>query len=597
MGTTRRRGFLVGAGALALALPRIAHAAGLTAELRVSATSLKVGDSLDLELEVTRAGGGPVPDPELPAGLADAFEVVSSFSSGSGFQLSFGRGATSRTSHSSIAVSAIALKPGTHKLSFTVDDGGTKVTSNVVEVVVEGEAAAATATAAAPTIGKPTEARGDVFVWSATSKAKAYVGEQIEYRLDVYERSLLSSVTLRTPPNFADFYTYDLPEGEAVVEEVAGVPYRVRPGMRRALFPQKAGTLVIGSPEITIGRRRRDRGPAVSVEVAPLPAKGQPPGFSPNNVGNFTIAAKVDRASVEVGQPFTWTVEIAGEGNVALVDPGAWPEFAGARRYEPKIESEMNAQARVTGRRTYAFLVIPETPGPLQIPALTLNFFDPVAERYAVARTEPLTVEVTGTAIAPTPGPEAAAPSAEDADDDAALQPILDAPTLPRDPVPSPWLTPSRWGWAMVALPTLAASAWTASALWRRYGPDDAAKRRTAQQRRRRDRLEAARASVDTGEGFHAALATLLHDLAVGRVGPQGVGLPRPELMRLVEASGTPPAELRRLEGLLERCDAARFAAQRGTVDERRDMLEDAVALLDSSSLGREASAKAGGRT
>jgi hypothetical protein len=595
--TTRRRAFLLGSGALALAWPGRANAAGVSAELRVSATSLKVGDSLDLELEVTRAGGGPVPDPELPNGLADAFEVVSSFSSGSGFQMSFGRGATSRTSHSSIAVSAIALKPGTHKLSFTVDDGGTKVTSNVVEVVVEGDAAAASTTAAAaPTIGKPTEARGDVFVWSATSKAKAYVGEQIEYRLDVYERSLLSSVTLRTPPNFADFYTYDLPEGEAVVEEVAGVPYRVRPGMRRALFPQKAGTLVIGSPEITIGRRRRDRGPAVSVEVSPLPAKGQPPGFSPNNVGNFTITAKVDRTSVEVGQPFTWTVEIAGEGNVALVDPGAWPEFAGARRYEPKIESEMSAQARVTGRRTYAFLVIPETPGPLQIPALTLNFFDPIAERYAVARTEPSTIEVSGTATTPTPSPEADTPAAAEADD-AALQPILDAATLPRDPVPSPWLTPARWGWAMLALPSLAASAWTAAALWRRYGPDDAAKRRAAQQRRRRDRLDAARTSVDTGEGFHVALATLLHDLAVGRVGPQGVGLPRPELMRLVEASGTPAAELRRLEGLLERCDAARFAAQRGTVDERRDMLEDAVALLESSSLGREASAKAGGRT
>lgn len=591
MSRSHRRAFLIGAAALALGLPRTAGAAGVTAEIRVSAKNLKVGDQLEIELAVTRDGGGAVPDPELPVGLADAFEIVSSFATGSGFRMSFGGGVRSRTSHSSMGVSAIALRPGTHKLSFTVEDGATKVTSNVVEVVVEGPSAAdATAQAEqAPvaTTGKPTEARGDVFVWSATSKARVYVGEQLEYRLDVYERSLLSSVTLRTPPSFADFYTYDLPEGEAVVEEVAGVPYRVRPGMRRALFPQKAGNLVIGSPEITIGRRRQDRGPTVSVEVLPLPAEGQPPGFSPNNVGTFTVTSKVDRTAVEVGQPFTWTVEIEGVGNVALVDPGRWPDIAGVRRYDPKIESQMRAETRVGGRRSYAFLVIPEQPGALEIPPVVLDYFDPEQARYATARAEGVTIEVRGTAIV-TAEPASTPGTTDDPAAEAEFAPIVADANLPRDSPPTPWLTPTRWGWAMMTLPTLAATAWAGSALWRRYGPDDEAKRRAAGQRRRRERLDAARDAVETGEGFHGALATLLHDLAVARVGPGGIGLPRPELLRLLESSGVPTAELRRLEGLLDRCDAARFAALLGTVDERRDMLEDALALVERSSLGRD---------
>ncbi len=583
-----RRAFLLGAGALALGFPRRVLASELTAELRVSSTSLKVGDEIDFELEVTRAGGGSVPDPELPSGLAEGFEITSRFASGSGFAFSMGGGGRSRTSHSSMGLTAVALKGGTYKLSFTVDDAGTKVTSNVVEVVVAAQAPASTEPAVAA-IGKPTEARGDVFVWCASNKSKAYIGEQLEYRLDVYERSLLSSVTLRTPPNFADFYTYDLPEGEAVVEEVAGVPYRVRPGMRRALFPQKAGILVVGAPEITIGRRRRDRGAAVAIEVQPLPAKGQPPGFSPNNVGSFTVTAKIDRDTVEVGQPFTWTVEISGEGNVALLDPGPWPDIPGVRRYDPKIDSQMKSETKVTGRRTYSFLIIPEAPGALKLPAIALNYFDPEAERYAVARGEALVVEVRGTAVVPDEAalPDRAPGDASDATD-LGLRPILAASTLPREPPPKPVLTPSRWGWSMVALPTLAATIWGGGALWRKFGPDDLARRRAAQRRRRRERLDAAREAVDSGEGFHVALANLLHDLAVGRVGDQGMGLPRPELMRMLASKGTPTIELRKLEDLLERCDAARFAAQRGTVDERRDMLDDALSLVERSSLGRE---------
>jgi hypothetical protein len=586
MRTAGRRSFVLGASALALALPSRAHAAGVTAELRASSTSLLVGDELVLELEVTREGGGGVPDPEIPAGLAGGFEITSRASSGSGIQFSFGGGRSSRSSHSSMVIAAIALAPGKYELSFAVDDAGTAVKSNVIEVVVEGQAAASTEEPAIAKTGKPTEARGDVFVWSATDKSKAYIGEQIEYRLDVYERSLLSSVSMRTPPSFADFYTYDLPEGEAVVEEVGGVPYRVRPGMRRALFPQKAGTLTIGSPEITIGRRRRDRGEALSIEVLPLPAKGQPPAFSPNNVGKFSVTTKADRTAVDVGQPFTWTVEITGDGNVALVDPGPWPEVAGVRRYEPKIESQMRSEARVSGTRTYSFLVIPETPGKLTMPAVELDYFDPEAAKYAVARGDAIEIEVKGTAIEPTA--PSTAPVPDDAADEPGFAPIIDQSTLPRDPAPKQWLTPTRWAWAMAALPTVAATAWAGNALWRKYGPDDDARRRTALRRRRRERLDAARDAVDTGDGFHAAIATLLHDLAVGRIGSQGVGLPRPQLVRLLESCGTPPSELRKLESLLDRCDAARFAAQRGTIDERRDMLEDALALVERSSLARD---------
>lgn len=585
MASRSRRGFLVGLGAFggATLVTSTARAGDVKAELRVSSKALKVGDQVEVELEVVREGGGPVPDPELPTGMSDAFEIVSSMSTGSGFRVSFGSGGNSRTSNTGLMLTAIALKPGTFNLAFTVDDGGTKVKSNVVAVTVTPIDVDIAPPVVAGT--KPTEARADVFVWATTDKAKAYVGEQLDYRMDVYERALMASVTLRTPPSFADFYTYDLPEGEASVEDVAGVAYRVRPGMHRALFPQKAGKLVIGAPEITIGRRRRDRGPAVEVEVLPLPAQGQPPGFSPNNVGKIIVTAKADRVAVEAGQPLTWTVEITGDGNIALVDPGAWPTIVGARRYDPKIESTMRTDSRIGGTRTYSFLVIPEAPGTVSLPEVKVDYFDPGTARYEIAKAEPIAIEVTGTASATTAAPDE--PKVETQKDEA-LAPIADAESLPREAAAEPWLTPARWTTAMLALPTAGAVAWAASAAWRKFGPDEDARRRGASKRLRRDRLESARAAVPTGEGFHATLAVLLHDLAVTKVGPSGTGRPRPELIRMLESRGVPLTEVRRLEALLDRCDAARFAAQQGTAEERNDLLEDAIALVERSPLGRE---------
>ncbi len=579
-----RRCFVLGAIAAAVAVPGVARADGLVAQLSVNATELRVGDELELELEVRREGSGSVPDPELPAGLADAFEVTQSFRGGTGFQITLGGGGSSRTMHSSMSITAIALKPGTHALSFTVDDGGKKVVSNVVEIVVTGAEAAA-ATPARPTTGKPTQPDGDVFVWAATDKTEAWVGEQIEYRLDVYERSLLSTVALRTPPNFADFYTHDLPEGEGTVEEVGGVVYRVRPGMRRALFPQKAGTLVVGAPEITIGRRRRDRGAAVSIVVKPLPAEGQPKGFSPNNVGTFAVKAKLDRTAVKAGQPFTWTIEIAGEGNIALIDPGPWPELRGARRYDPKVDTQVQAVDRVRGRRTYALLVIPERGGTLELPAIELHFFDPSTARYEIARSEPLQVEVEGSVEPPTP-----TPATSDAAPEPGLEsfaPIVEAAGLPREAPPARWMTPGRWGWATGAIPALFVAVWGGTAAWRRFGPDEAARRRATARRIQRERIDAATAAVDTGEGFHAAIASLLLEQAVARAGAEATGLPRPALLRLLAERKVRPEDVRSLEALLERCDAARFAAQRGSADERRATLDDALALVERSSLSR----------
>jgi hypothetical protein len=581
---TRRRFLTIAAGAATAALSGTAQASdGLRAQIAVDRETMRVGEELQIELSVTRFGSGSVPDPVLPAALADGFEIVSQFTS-TGSRTTWGTGGGSRSVSVTTAVGAVALKPGKHKLAFTIDDGGTEVKSNAVTIVVEGEALATTETAVVTT-GKPTESKGDVFLWASTSKTKAYVGEQIDYALDVYERRQLISVSLRTPPSFADFHTYDLPEGEPTMEVIDGVVHRVRPGMRRALFPQKSGTLTIAPAEIAIGRRRRDKSPTLSIEVLPLPAEGQPPDFAPTNVGKFQLEASVDKTTALAGQPFTYTVTLTGTGNIPLVDPGRWPELAGARRYDPKVETEMRSIDRVGGTRTWSFLVIPETPGTLVLPAHVLHYFDPELGRYATTEAAAIEVQVEGTAVAPTDEP-----TTEREDDREKFATIAQDSTVPRGTVRDRWLTPQRWLWSMLAVPAVVGSVWAASTAWAKLGPDEIHRRQALERQRQRARIDTARHAIESGDGFHAELATLLHDHAIAFTDAAGVGLARPELLRMLARRGVAADDIRRLESLLDKCDAARFAAQRGSVTERQALFDEALAILRDSTLARRRS-------
>jgi hypothetical protein len=453
----------------------------------------------------------------------------------------------------------------------------------VLEVLPADRTAAPEATAEAGGDSVPTEAPGPVFLWATLDKKTAYVGEQITYALDVYERRSFLGIHLRKPPSFTDFFTEELPEGEPLLRRVSGVDYRVRPGLRRALFPQRAGTLEVGAAELSVGGRQRILSPALTIEVLPLPGEGRPARFSPNNVGRFTIAAAVDRTELAANEPVTLRITIAGEGNVKFVDPGPWPEIVGVRRYEPKVDTELRKGAMLGGERRYEFLLIPERGGKLEIPAHELAFFDPAEARYHVVRTEPIVLTVAGTDVAepapePTPEPEGER-----------LSPLVMGDALPRHTPRDRWLTADRWLWGMLAVPVLAAAGLGGSAVWRRFGADEQSRTRSRRRQRHRELVDAAERAIESGQGFHGTLGKLLQELAVERAGTEGVGLPRPELLRLLGQRGVPPSDVERLRDLLDRCDAARFGAHSDTREDRRTLLEEVLDLIRTSHVAKEA--------
>lgn len=582
-----RRSFTRGLGralALGVAVPllgraAVAEAAEVVAEASLSDTTTRVGEPVQLTLSIEVTGARAPADIPWPKALIDDFEVSAVQSVGGWSGDLFG-GPQSRVSTRKVSALVTPKVAGKFELGFSVEIDGATVESNVPVLEVLPADATLPETPGGRT---PTEAQGPVFLWATVDKEKAYVGEQVTYALDVYERRSFLGIHLRKPPSFTDFFTEELPEGEPVIARVGVVDYRVRPGLRRALFPQRAGTLEIGAAELSVGGRQRILSPALTVEVLPLPGEGRPARFSPNNVGRFTIAASVDRTELAANEPVTLKITIAGEGNVKFVDPGPWPEIAGVCRYEPKIDTQLRKGAALGGERRYEFLLIPERGGRLEIPAHELAFFDPASERYEVVRTEPIVLTVAGEqadAAPPEPTPE---PEGE------RLSPLVLGATLPRHTPRERWLTEGRWLWGMLAVPVLTVTGLGGAALWRRFGADEQSRARARRRLRHRELVDAAERAIESGKGFHGTLAKLLHELAVERAGAEGVGLPRPELLRLLVQRDVAPADVDRLRDLLDRCDAARFGAQGDSREDRQTLLEEVLDLVRTSHLTKEA--------
>lgn len=577
-----------------VALPRTVFAGAGKVEVRLGNPTTQVGQGVYVQVVVSAEGDGEVSDPEFPK--LDGMQVEAQ---GTSFQtsMSFGTAQRStRTVNKTYEYLLVPTKPGTFALAVEVGVGGQRLKPARVPVLeVTGEAAPTPEPTPAEAGARPTSAEHEVFLWPSVDKETAYVGEPLVYHFEIWERTN-ADVQLRTMPSFDDFWVEELEAGRRRRDMVQNVPYRVHPLLERVLFPQKSGRLTIGGGEVVVTphgglgllRPRRRRAPyyvpgtPLAIEVKPLPAEGQPADFSPNNVGFFTVQASVDRTEIKQGEAFTLTVAIEGTGNVRFAELDQWPELPGMRRYEPKEDFQLTVSgSKIGGRRTYEFLVVAEEAGTLEIPVHALAYFDPQEEAYAVAESEPVRIHVEADPNAVV-GNDADLETAEVADEGELLADVFDSGSLPRAQPTDSWLTPGRFVTGALSVPALLGVGLLGRSVHRRLTGDAASRARAARAKRRRELIDRAKGAVEPGTGFFAALHDLVHEVAVERAGPEGIGLPKERLLALLASREVPPTELEALSKLLATCDAARFGAQVNDAGTRRDLLHEALALIDS---------------
>jgi hypothetical protein len=479
---------------------------------------------------------------------------------------------------------------------------GQEIRSNSVTIAVGVAAAPPTAGAGPPgaapepgpdAVPPPAESNESVFLRAVVDKQRAYVGEAVAATWYLYALQPPDRYDAPAPPRTEGFWTEDVQLQASrrggltfAPQAVGGRTYQVAALMKKALFPLEPGKQTIGALEMDVARvldffgtsmrRQHLRADQVTIDVLPLPAAGQPKGFAAANVGTFTLAVRVDRAQVQVGEPVTVTVSLAGRGNlrkIAVPFPG---KLDGWKSYEPRENVTVDPADGVGGTKTIEVLLLPERTGTVTIPALVFDYFDPEAKRYARASSEPITLVVFAPGGSADGGGAAAAPPGGGAVATAGGEPpaagVENVIATEIRPIHARAALRSQLGvtlyrgraffWLVAAPPLGYVLAVAGLALRDRRARDSDAQRRRRTRRIARVRLAAAERHLERGEAapFFIEIDRVLRETLAARLGSATRGMSLDELRAATTARGLPAGDADRLIAQLEECDRARFA-------------------------------------
>lgn len=255
-----------------------------------------------------------------------------------------------------------------------------------------------------------------LFVRTSVSRPTPYENQQVVYSFRLYRQVDIANANLELP-EFKGFWVEDLGKQEEFSENINGVPFQVTE-IKKALFPQKPGPLAIppallqcdvlvpmpdGGGRDSFGQffndplfnrfmgrqksvRKNLRSEETAVTVQSLPSAGKPPDFKPL-VGSFALQATMEKEELEVGGSNTITIVAEGDGNVQDIQVHFRVDEDLFKVYDdlPTVE-KLTEGGRLAGRKTYKKAFVPLREGPLSLPPVELDYFDPDTGEYRTLR-------------------------------------------------------------------------------------------------------------------------------------------------------------------------------------------------------------------
>ncbi|MBN2461581.1 MAG: protein BatD [Candidatus Cloacimonetes bacterium] len=242
-----------------------------------------------------------------------------------------------------------------------------------------------------------TEIEDNLFLETRISKNKVYKDEPITVDYLLFTRYDIANLSFGAEPNFSGFWKEDvfMPSNIAFTRTTRnGILYNQMLMRTIALFPNQTGILTIPSPEIIVDIRTQSRSffdfgstkrltidaSPVTVMVQDLPEAGKPSNFS-GAVGNFRINTTVSDTELKVGDSFTYTLELAGSGNLNHLTLPVLPEQRHLRFFDPEITTEIN-EDKISGKKIVKYLVVAQEQGSFTIEPLEFSFFDVKSGSY-----------------------------------------------------------------------------------------------------------------------------------------------------------------------------------------------------------------------
>jgi hypothetical protein len=565
----------------------------------VDHTTVRVGETVTLTITLDGASSG-VPSPELPP--LENLQIVAGPYSNSSLSIVNGRASAS-------ASFMYMLRPqqagkaqiGAAKLKYKGREFATApITINVL--------ASGAGNAAGGSSARGGNER-DVFIRVIPDKTEAYLGEQITLTYKIYFCVQLTNPEMVRLPRATGFWVEDisLPSQAVLMDEVVGgKAYKSAVIRKSALFATSVGDqevepLVVNTKiQQQAPRRGRDpfdifndpffqlgrqmvplevESPSLKLHIKPLPQTDTPAGFN-GAVGNYKIHASLDKLSCKTDEGATLTVQIDGVGSIKTLPEPTINFPADIQKYDPEASEDIRRnQARISGTKTFKYVIIPRAQGVQTIPPILFSFFDPERKQYSTVSTAPLRLTVEkGTGVSSTPSGIAVASKhgVESVATDIAF-----AKTHPGNFVSDLSLPHQNAGfWFYSLSPWVILSAVVLVGRRRELKGEVHLKKKAALRHALRS-LQAAEKAAKSAKpsGVVKEVASIVENLLVAALGPGAMAKTSSELAELWNSTGLEPALLDRILDVQRSCDHARFAAGTISRDEMNRMIVETRAI------------------
>jgi tetratricopeptide (TPR) repeat protein len=356
-----------------------------------------------------------------------------------------------------------ALRPGRWQIGPARATQGTVVTEAAALVIDVEPSAAVTATTLNPRLRSLLERtspppRGKAAVALVVSADTVRVGEQVDVVTAAwFPRDL--RLQLRRPPTLQPpvidgvwSYPQAAPSGIAVTRNIGGIAYDLFVA-HHVVFPLVAGAIAIpramlkySTPLALQFFSQEERFALTSLPetltVRPLPSGGRPVDFNGAVGSGLRVERRITPPTAHPGEGVVVELVLSGLGNSALWPPPAvqWPRTA--RAYADRVDEEVTTvDGQVGGVKSFRYLVVPDSIGPLTLPPVNYSYYDLAARAYRSAGTGAASLPVAA-------GGESAS--------SAALPPALLVSKSPAVARRVAQVVPD-WGWAvLLVLPPLA---------------------------------------------------------------------------------------------------------------------------------------------
>jgi hypothetical protein len=454
---------------------------------------------------------------------------------------------------------------------------------------------------------RQSSAGSDFFIEQVVDKARPYVGQQITLIFRFYQGENLYEQPSLKWPALNGFWVEDLPPNRTYNKQVGGRTYRVTE-IRKALFPTITGRLRIEPTVMTIppqaffdnffgrdpfdffNRRRPQKSlteqvldtKGITINVRGLPERNKPDYFS-GAVGTFSFRVSLDKDTVEVDQPITLKAIISGTGNIKKLPAIEIPETENFRLYDSgSNENISKSNYKVTGSKSFEWVLIPTAPGDYMLPELKFAYFDPWSKSYKSSIQTPGMVHVTAstmTSNAPGDRPVNVIPAAT-----RSLNYIVTS--LSNNDSGKP-LYSHTWIWLIQILPL----AWLIGlAVYvnnrKRLEGDVAYARRKLATRAARKALKEAREGFDSPEKFYANIYNGIVGFISDKLNIQAAGMTNMQIIKLLEKTGKCDNIINDFEEFLKQCDAGRFSPMKPGRSEMQKIYDRAERLLSELDRG-----------